>query len=86
MPPLKKRGVMIGMSGENYLILVGPDEVYEVGPEVYYVWDLLDGRLGVEDLARRVAHELQLPLDKVRPLVYRIVDLLEKEGLAHPVD
>lgn len=82
MPTLKRRGFYIGMAGENHLIMIDEDNVYEVGPEVYYVWNLLDGTRGVEDLARLVAFELELPLEKVKPLVYRIVDALEKERLA----
>ncbi len=86
MPLYRRKGVVIGTSGDNYLIMLAEDSVYEVGPEVYYVWNLLDGTRGVEDVARLAAYELDLPLDKVRALVYRIVDALEKEGLVDEVD
>ena len=85
MAVYRRRGVLIGSSGDNYLIMIDQDSVYEVGPEVYYVWNLLDGTRGVEDVVRLASYELALPRDKLRALIYRIVDLLDREGLVEEV-
>lgn len=55
-----RQGELIGLQGENYLVAVSENLVYELPPAAYYVWLMMDGERTLEETIERSSEELQI--------------------------
>ncbi|MCY0849159.1 PqqD family protein [Sulfuracidifex metallicus] len=56
-----KKGEFLEMAedGQNFMIKLGDDKVFEVHPIAYYVWSLCDGSTSVENIVNKIEEELK---------------------------
>lgn len=67
--------------GENYVIKVEEDKVYEVAPIAYYVWSLCDGNSTVDEIITKISSEAELSQDQVRDPVVMVISELANASL-----
>jgi hypothetical protein len=79
----KKIGEVIAKSedGENYIIKVSDDKIYEVVPIAYYVWEMCDGNHTVEQIVGEISKEAGLPVEQIKDTIALIIGELEKASL-----
>ncbi len=81
--PIKK-GALLGMYGENYIIALGEEEnVFMLTPIAYYIWDLCDGESTTNDIVSIVKEELNLDHDDARNVVSIVLKKLNEIGLIY---
>jgi phosphatidylglycerophosphatase A len=67
--------------GENYVIKLEEDKVYEVAPIAYYVWSLCDGNSTVDEIINKISTEAELAQDQVRDPVVMVINELVNASL-----
>ncbi|MEM0362999.1 MAG: PqqD family protein [Sulfolobaceae archaeon] len=79
----KKMGELIDRSeeGDNYIVKVEDDKVYELAPIAYYIWAMCDGNRSVNDIVVELSKEANLDESQVRDPVVMVLDELEKASL-----
>ncbi len=87
-----KKGEFLDMAenGENFIIKLGEDKVFEVHPVAYYVWSLCDGNTSVEAIVDKIEEEIkkesegtqgEITKDQLITPVVTILNELEKASL-----
>ncbi len=87
-----KKGEFLDMAedGQNFIIKLSDDKVFEVHPVAYYVWSLCDGNTSVETIVDRIEEEIkkepegsqsEITKDQLIEPVVTILNELEKASL-----
>ncbi|BDB98908.1 MAG: PqqD family protein [Saccharolobus sp.] len=79
----KKVGELVDKSeeGDNYIVKVSDDKIYELAPIAYYIWAMCDGNRSVNDIVTELSREANLDESQVRDPVVMVLDELEKASL-----
>ncbi|BBG25412.1 PqqD family protein [Sulfuracidifex tepidarius] len=87
-----KKGEFLDMAedGQNFIIKLSDDKVFEVHPVAYYVWSLCDGNTSVETIVDKIEEEIkkepegsqsEITKDQLIEPVVTILNELEKASL-----
>lgn len=68
-------------NGENYIIKVADDKIYEVAPIAYYIWALCDGEKTVTQLIDEISKEANIEFEQLKEPVVAVLDQLQQASL-----
>lgn len=68
-------------NGENYIIKVSDDKIYEVAPIAYYIWALCDGEKTVTQIIDEVSKEANIDFEQLKEPIVAVLDQLQQASL-----
>jgi hypothetical protein len=80
--PMKKGEVVDkAENGENYIIKLEEDKVYEVAPIAFYVWNMCDGEKTVTEILDEISKEANLETSQIRDPIVTVLEQLQEAAL-----
>ncbi|EZQ10793.1 MULTISPECIES: PqqD family protein [Acidianus] len=67
--------------GDNYIIKLSEDKVYEVAPIAYYIWAMCDGEKTVNDIVEEVSKEANIEFDQLKDPIVQVLEQLQQATL-----
>ncbi|AWR96672.1 PqqD family peptide modification chaperone [Acidianus sulfidivorans JP7] len=68
-------------NGENYIIKLSEDKIYEVAPIAYYIWAMCDGEKTVTQIVDEVSKEANIEFDQLKEPISAVLDQLQQASL-----
>ncbi|ARM75152.1 PqqD family protein [Acidianus manzaensis] len=68
-------------NGENYIIKLSEDKIYEVAPIAYYIWAMCDGEKTVNQIVDEVSKEANIEFDQLKDPISAVLDQLQQASL-----
>ncbi|MEM1620068.1 MAG: PqqD family protein [Fervidicoccaceae archaeon] len=81
-----KRGQSVGMTDENFVVALSDEDVYELSPAAYYIWELMEGDKTVEQVVARIVEELEMSPEELKEPVAAMVEKLAEVGLLEELE
>ena len=83
----RRRGVVVGMEEDNFIVILGKGPAYILPPAVYYVWTLCDGETPIGAIVQLLLQDTEqdVTLEDVYDAVITIIDKLHEVGLVEKV-
>lgn len=82
-----KKGISVGMEGENYIVALDENIAYTLTAGAFYVWSVCNGEKTVEELVNKLSEELSvdeetaMSVDELKEPVTVIIGQLLEAGL-----
>lgn len=68
-------------NGENYIIKLSDDKIYEVAPIAYYIWALCDGEKTVTQIIDEISKEANIDFEQLKEPIVAVLDQLQQASL-----
>jgi hypothetical protein len=78
-----RKGEVIDKSedGENYIIKLAEDKIYEVAPIAFYVWNMCDGEKTVSQIIEEISKEANIESSQIRDPIVTVLEQLQEASL-----
>ncbi len=67
--------------GENYIIKLAEDKIYEVAPIAFYVWNMCDGERTVSQIIDEISKEANIESSQIRDPIVTVLEQLREASL-----
>ncbi|MBW9141071.1 MAG: PqqD family protein [Candidatus Aramenus sp.] len=67
--------------GENYIIKLSEDKIYEVAPIAFYVWNMCDGEKTVSQIIEEISKEANIESSQIRDPIVTVLEQLKEASL-----
>lgn len=67
--------------GDNYIIKVSEDKIFEVAPIAYYIWAMCDGSKTVTQIIDEISKEANIEFDQLKDPVTAVLEQLQQASL-----